>query len=109
PERPVETSAVEPPPPTPVTEASTPVATNFLSGLAGMMKNPQMKEMIRAQQKMAMEQMYGGFFKNLNRPANEVDALKDLLDARQMALMDAGMSAMSGSEAERKQAAEQNK
>jgi hypothetical protein len=74
-----------------------------------MMKDPAMKEMMRAQQKMVIDQMYGGFFKDLNWPSKESDTLRELLQDRQMALMDAGMSAMSGSEAERKQAGEQAK
>ena len=74
-----------------------------------MMKDPQMKEMIRAQQKMVLDQMYGPMLKNLNRPENEVDALKDLLLQRQMALVEAGMSAMSGSETERKASVETTK
>jgi hypothetical protein len=82
--------------------------TNFLSGLAGMMKDPQMKEMIRAQQKMMFNKMYGSLFKYLNWPESEQQALKDLLLDRQMAMADVGMSMMSGSDSDRKQAVEKS-
>ena len=97
------------PAPVPAAQASTGTATNLFAGLAGMMKNPQMKEMIRAQQKMMLDQMYGALFKSLNLSADQLDALKDLLLERQMALMDAGLSTMSGSESDRKQAMEESK
>jgi len=80
-----------------------------MSALAEMMKNPQMKEMMRSQQKMAIDGMYGSLNKYLNLSTNEMDALKELLLQRQMAMMDAGMSLMGGSEADRKQAVEDAK
>jgi hypothetical protein len=76
-----------------------------LSGLAEMMKNPQMKEMMRSQQKMAIDGMYGSLSKYVNLSTNDMAALKELLLQRQMALMDAGMSMMNGSGADPKQAA----
>ncbi|MGA2221005.1 MAG: hypothetical protein ABSH21_04350 [Verrucomicrobiia bacterium] len=118
PEPPTETKAVEPvaaPPtssvPTSAVQAgtSTGTASNFFAGLAGMMKNPQMKEMIRAQQKMTLDKSYGALFKYLDRPPDQLDALKSLLVERQMAMIDAGLSAMSGSGSDSKQAAEETK
>jgi len=82
---------------------------NPMSALAEMMKNPQMKEMMHAQQKVAIDGMYGSLSKYLNLSTNEMDSLKELLLQRQMALMDSGMSMMGGSEADRKQAAEDAK
>ena len=82
--------------------------TNFFGGLAGMMKDPQMKEMMHAQQKMMFNKMYGPLFKYLNWPESEQQALKDLLLERQMAMADAGMSMMSGSDSDRKQAVEKS-
>src|ERR1017187_8786719 len=83
---------------------------NPMAGLAQMMKNPQMKEMIRGQQKFALEGMYGSLSKYLNLSTNEMDSLKELLLDRQMALVDAGMSMMNGgSGADQKQAAEDAK
>ncbi len=71
--------------------------TNFFSGLASMFKNPQMKEMVRAQQKMMVDQMYGGLYKKLGLSAADEDSLKQLLNDRQMTLVDAGLAAMGGS------------
>jgi hypothetical protein len=78
---------------------------NPFAGMAQMMKSPQMKEMMRAQQKVGIDGMYGSLSKYLNLSTNEMDALKELLLQRQMALMDAGMSMMSGSGTDPKQAA----
>lgn len=82
---------------------------NPLAGLAEMMKSPQMKEMMHAQQKMAVDGMYGSLSKYLDLSTNKMDALKELLLQRQTALMDSGMSMMNGSAADRKQAAEDAK
>jgi hypothetical protein len=83
---------------------------NPMAGFAQMMKNPQMKEMIRGQQKFALEGMYVSLSKYLTLSTNEMDSLKELLLDRQMALVDAGMSMMNGgSGADQKQAAEDAK
>jgi RNA polymerase sigma factor (sigma-70 family) len=84
-------------------------STNSLAGLAKMLKDPQMKDMIRAQQKMMVDQMYGGLSKTLTLSPADGDALKKLLLDRQMALMDAGLAAMDGSGADPKQTAEDTK
>jgi len=81
-----------------------------MSGIAGMMKNPQMKEMVRGQQKMMLDRQFGSLFNYLStRPQAELDALKQLLEDRQMALVDTGLAMMSGSTEERKQAIEDSK
>jgi len=92
----------------PAAQASTSTSSNSFGGLADMMKDPQMKDMIRAQQKMALNKTYGALFKYLNLPADKLDALKDLILDHEMATMNAGMAMMtgSGSESERKQATE---
>jgi hypothetical protein len=97
--------------PSPDAQASTSTATasNLFAGVADMMKNPGMKEIVRAQQKVMIGQMYGSLSKHLNLSADELDALNDLLLERQMAMVDAGLSAMSGSESDRKQAKEDAK
>jgi hypothetical protein len=103
---------VPPPETPPVTQASASSSgstNNFFSGIASMMKNPQMKEMVRAQQKMMINQQFGSLSKYLNLTAEQQDALKNLLLDRQMAMTDSGLAMMGGSEAERKQAAEDAK
>jgi hypothetical protein len=114
PETVTETKPLEPvvaPVSAPVVAASpsTGRTNNPFAGLANMMKNPQMKEMVRAQQKVMLDRQYGSLSKYLNLPAERLDALRELLSDRQMALVDAGMSMMSGSELERKQAIEETK
>ena len=79
---------------------------NFAAGLANMMKNPQMQEMIRAQQKVMIDQMYGSLAKTLNLPAGQQEALNKLLLDRQMAMAEAGVNAMSASAADQKQVAD---
>ncbi len=108
----VETKTVEPVAESaPIPPAATAGGTtnNPMSALAEMMKNPQMKEMIRAQQKVGLTAMYGGLNKYLNISTNDMDALNQLLLDRQMAMTDAGMSMMGGSGTDAKQAAEDAK
>src|SRR5882724_10214550 len=64
----VEAKPVEPVAAAPIPQAETPEGTtnNFMSGLAQMMKNPAMKEMIRSQQKASLDRTYGGLSKYLN-------------------------------------------
>jgi hypothetical protein len=97
------------PPPALGTPAAAEASTNSFAGLATMLKDPQMKEMIRAQQKMMVGQMYGSLYKELGLSPTDEEALKKLLEDRQMALMDAGLAAMGGSAADSKQAAEDAK
>jgi hypothetical protein len=59
---------------------------NPFAGMAQMKKSPQMKEMIRAQQKVSIDGMYGSLSKYLNLSTNDLGALKELLLQRQMAL-----------------------
>jgi hypothetical protein len=74
-----------------------------------MLKDPQMKDMIRAQQKMMVDQMYGDLSNTLTLSAVDGDTLKKLLLDRQMALMDAGLAAMDGSGSDPKQTAQDTK
>jgi hypothetical protein len=116
PPAPVATKEEAPPPvklasaAAPSAAGSTNAAGNFMSGLAGMMKNPQMKEMVRSQQKMMLERQFGSLFRYLStRPQAQLDALKQLLEDRQMALVDSGVAMMGGSTEERKKAMEEVK
>jgi len=65
-----------------------------MANIAEMLKNPAMKDMIRAQQKGAIDMQYGSLFKYLELTGEEQDALKELLVSRQMELMDAGLAMM---------------
>ena len=82
---------------------------NPFAGLASMMKDPAMKEMIRAQQKTSLDMTYGSLIKNLNLTADQTATFNTLLLDRQMASVDAGFAMMNGSATERKQALEETK
>lgn len=73
-----------------------PVATHEspMPDLAKMMKNPGMKEMIRAQQKGQIEMMYGPLLKCLQLSDADLEKFKNLLLDRQMALVDSSMEMM---------------
>jgi hypothetical protein len=58
------------------------------------MKNPGMKEMIRAQQKGQIEMMYGPLLKCLQLSDADLEKFKNLLLDRQMALVDSSMEMM---------------
>jgi hypothetical protein len=83
------------------------LGTNFASAVTAMMKNPQMKEMMRAQQKVMLDQMYGALPKYLNMTAEQHEHLRDMLLDRQMALAEGGMALLSGTADDRQKAAEQ--
>lgn len=95
---------VQPPPPpvAPVAPAAVagqkpkPNMSDFMKGIGSMMTNSAMKEMIRQQAKMQLEMQYGRLFKFLNKSPEQIEALKNLLMDRQMALMDSGIAMMSG-------------
>jgi hypothetical protein len=84
------------------TASTTPreATNNFFSGVATMLNNPQQREMLRDQQRTIVDQVYG----DLSVPPDQLDALKQLLLDRQMAMAEAGLSAMSGTAADRTQA-----
>jgi len=82
-----------------------------MAAIAEMFKNPEMKDMMRAQQKLLMETTHGSLFRYLQMPPERVDAFKELLIEKQMALMDSGLS-MTGdslSAEQRKDAADRAK
>ena len=76
-----------------------PMAEMF-KGVGEMMKNPEMKEMIKNQQKTVLGGMldknYGPFFTQLGLTAEQSSALKDLVLNKSLADAGAGMSLMSG-------------
>ena len=65
-----------------------------MANLAEMLKDPAMKDMIRAQQKTTMDLFYGSFFEYLDCQPEELESFKDLLIEKQMALMDIGLEMM---------------
>lgn len=65
-----------------------------MKDIAAILKNPGMKEMIRAQQKGQIEMMYGPLFKCLQLSEAELESFKKLLLDKQMALVDSSMEMM---------------
>jgi len=61
-----------------------------------MMKDPAMREMIREQQKAAINLMYGGLFKDLNLTADEKEKLKGILTDAQMKNVEKAQSLFGG-------------
>ena len=64
--------------------------------LGKMMKDPAMREMIREQQKAAINMMYGGLFKDLNLTADEKEKLKGILTDAQMKNVEKAQSLFGG-------------
>jgi hypothetical protein len=69
---------------------------NPMSGLAAMFKDPEMREMMKAQQKAFMgpmiERQYAALFQQLNLTPDQTAQLKELLGQKMLAGADAGMS-----------------
>jgi hypothetical protein len=82
---------------------------NFMGAIADMMKNPQMKEMMRAQQKVMVDKMYAALPRYLSLSDETKARLSQLLLDRQLAMTEAGLAMMNGSAEDRKKAAEDSK
>ncbi len=65
-----------------------------------MMKDPAMREMMREQQKVMINMMYGGLFKELNLSPEEKDKFKELLTDSQMGKVAATQSLLGGTQDE---------
>jgi len=61
--------------------------TDFMGKFKEVMKNPEMQDAMRAQQKVMLGMMYGALFKKLNLSPDALDKFKELLLDRQMAGM----------------------
>ena len=65
---------------------------------AGMFKSPEMRELIKNQQKAFMgttlERQYADFFSNTNLTTEQVDGLRELITKKMVSNMDAGMEMM---------------
>jgi hypothetical protein len=74
--------------------ASGPTNESPMSGIAKLLKNPGMKDMIRAQTKGQIDLMYGSLYKYLELPEADLETFKTLLLDKQMALVDSAMDMM---------------
>ena len=59
--------------------------TGVLGKVAGMMKDPKMRDAMRAQQKFMLGQLYSPLFKRLRLTPEELDQFKEILVDKQMA------------------------
>jgi hypothetical protein len=64
--------------------------------LAKMFRDPQMRKLLAAQQAAALRTLYSAFLKEADLSPDETERFYQLLDDRQMALMDSSARAMSG-------------
>lgn len=74
---------------------------NPMQGFAAMFKDPNMREMIKAQQKAFMgpmlDKQYSALFQQLNLTPEQTATLKDLLEKKMLAGTDAGFSMLDNS------------
>jgi hypothetical protein len=74
---------------------------NPMHAMASMFKDPKMREMMKAQQKMVMgpilDKQYSDFYKQLNLTAEQTAALKDLIGKKMLAGADASFSMLDDS------------
>ncbi len=82
-------------------EQSLAAAKTNTGGLAALFKDPDMKQMIKAQQKTALgpmiDKMYGDVYKQLNLTPEQSAQLKDLLQKKMMTASELGISMLDGS------------
>ena len=90
--------AVAPAPPPPVAESEKPDAGKGGLGkmLAKMMQDPDTRKMIRAQQRMMMDQMYAPLVKKMGLTPDEATQFKDLLADNAMKAADKASSMFGG-------------
>ena len=76
-------------------------SSNPLAGMAKMLNDPKMKEMIKSQQKAALgpilDKQYGALFQQLNMTPEQSAQLKSLLMNKMLAGSDAGMAMLDDS------------
>lgn len=70
----------------------------MMKKLGEMMKDPAMKEMMRTQQKQAMNMMYGPMFKEMNLPQEQKEKLTELLLDQQMTMLEIGQKVLNEGE-----------
>jgi hypothetical protein len=72
-------------------------AKGAMGNLAEMLKDPGMKDVVRAQQKSVLDFTHASLYSYLNLPPEKLEAFKGLLLERQLAFMDVGLEMMDGS------------
>jgi hypothetical protein len=67
---------------------------SFGKMIAKMMKDPEMKKVMREQQKLQLDSMYGVLFDEMELSAEETETFKNLILDKQMSGMDLGMTVL---------------
>ena len=80
--------------------------TNFMQAIAGLMKNPLMKETMKAQQKAVVDKMYGDLLKSINLTDEQKNQFHEMLIEKQQLMAEAGLTMISGTPEEKKKATE---
>jgi len=79
-------------------------AESLMTAIGGMLKEPAMKDALRAQQKALLANTHGTLLNYLQLPPEKLEAFKELQVERNMALMDASLGAFGGGASADKQA-----
>ena len=79
---------------------------NWLTGLAKMFADPEMKKMMRTQQSAGTRMMYGDLAKELGLSAEQTDKVMELLAARQAAASELALNSVAGGKADPAKSAE---
>ena len=101
---PAPAASAEPADPPPPKAAEKPAAQQFMAALAKMVQDPKMKDALRSQQRMMVDTSYGQLLKCLTAQPETIQAFKDLLLDRQVAMMDLGMGVISAGSKEEREA-----
>lgn len=79
---------------------------NWMTGLAKMLSDPEMKKLMRTQQSAGTRMMYGDLAKELGLSADQTDKVMELLTARQAAASELALGSVAGSKADPAKSAE---
>ena len=79
---------------------------NWMTGLAKMFTDPEMKKLMRTQQSAGTRMMYGDLAKELGLSADQADKVMELLTSRQTAASEQALSSAAGSKADPAKSAE---
>ena len=79
---------------------------NWMTGLAKMFTDPEMKKLMRTQQSAGTRMMYGDLAKELGLSADQADKVMELLTSRQTAASEQALSSVAGGKADPAKSAE---
>ncbi|MEM7387045.1 MAG: hypothetical protein AAF514_19075, partial [Verrucomicrobiota bacterium] len=71
-------------------------APNPMKGMAEAMKNPGMRELMKAQQKATLDTQYGRLYENLSLEGEELEHFQKMITDAEMVKMEKGLQMFSG-------------